>query len=218
MGQLNAIASAVCLALLMGAAAADAPVSDAATASDPHAHHHMEASALQRSEGAYLTPAVNLVRDDGKTVSLPAELDDGRPVVLNFIYTSCTTICPLSSQVFAQFQHGLGPKHEPVHLMSISIDPEQDSPSRLRTYAQQFHAEPGWDHYSGTVAASIAVQRAFAAYRGDKMSHTPLTLMRAAPGKPWVRLDGFATAADLLAERKMWSEAPGPARTASTAP
>ena len=38
------------------------------------------------------------------------------------------------------------------------------------------------------------------AYRGDKMSHTPVTLLRAAPGQSWVRLDGFATADDLYAE------------------
>jgi protein SCO1/2 len=169
-------------------------------------------SALQRSETAYVIPAVELVRDDGKTVSLPAELDDGRPVVLNFIYTSCSTICPLSSQVFAQFQRALGAKHELVHLVSISTDPEQDTPARLRAYAQQFHAERGWDHYTGTVGASIKVQRAFAAYHGDKMSHAPLTLLRSAPGKPWVRLDGFATGRDLLAERKQWPDAPGLAR------
>ena len=36
------------------------------------------------------------------------------------------------------------------------------------------------------------------------MSHTPVTLMRAAPGKPWVRLDGFATSQDLLAEYRSW--------------
>jgi protein SCO1/2 len=167
---------------------------------------------LQRVEAMYVIPAVDLVRDDGKTVSLSAELDDGRPVVLNFIYTSCSTICPLSSQVFAQFQRALGARHESVHLVSISTDPEQDSPTRLRAYAQQFDATRGWDHYTGTMAASIAVQRAFGAYNGDKMSHTPLTLMRSAPGKPWVRLDGFATGRDLLAERKLWPESPGLAR------
>jgi len=37
--------------------------------------------------------------------------------------------------------------------------------------------------------------------------------MRAAPGKPWVRLDGFATDRDLLAERKLWPDSPGLART-----
>jgi protein SCO1/2 len=179
-----------------------------AAGSDPRAHHRMSSNAdVRRSEAHYVIPAVTLVRDDGKSIELSAELNDGRPVVLNFIYTSCTTICPLSSQIFEQFQEELG-TGESVHLVSISIDPEQDTPARLRAYAAQYHAMPGWDHYSGTLVSVITVQTAFNAYRGDKMGHSPLTLMRAAPGKPWVRFDGFARADDLMAERKSWLAAP----------
>jgi protein SCO1/2 len=58
------------------------------------------------------------------------------------------------------------------------------------------------------MASMVAVQTAFNAYRGDKMSHTPLTLMRPAPGRPWVRFDGFARADDLMAERKSWLAPP----------
>jgi protein SCO1/2 len=204
------VASGVAGASLCAAftlASAGAAVQDnAPAASDPHANHRMGmTSSAQRSQADYVVPDVKLVRDDGKSVLLRTELDDGRPVILNFVYTSCTTICPLSSQVFEQFQERLGAKHEPVHLVSISIDPEQDTPARLRAYAKQFHAARGWNHYTGTVADTSAVQRAFNAFRGDKMSHSPLTLLRAAPGKPWIRMDGFASADDLLAERLLWS-------------
>ena len=48
------------------------------------------------------------------------------------------------------------------------------------------------------VEASIAAQRAFNVYRGDKMNHTAVAFFRAAPGKPWLRLDGLATPAELL--------------------
>jgi protein SCO1/2 len=164
--------------------------------------------AVRRTDANYVIPNVTLVRHDGESVKFPAELDDGRPVVLNFIYTSCTTICPLSSQVFEQFQDALGKHHAPIHLVSISIDPEQDTPARLRAYAAQFHAKRGWDYYSGPLAAIVAVQTAFNAYRGDKMQHSPLTLMRQGPGKPWVRLDGFARADDLMSERKAWESPP----------
>jgi protein SCO1 len=153
-----------------------------------------------RSTGAYVVPAVNLVREDGRTVSFPAELDDGKPVVLDFIFTTCTTICPVSSQIFSQLQDRLGARRDRVHLVSISIDPEQDTPARLREYARRFHAGPAWHHYTGTVEASIALQRAFDAYRGDKMSHVPVTFLRAAPGRPWVRIDGFASSAELEGE------------------
>jgi protein SCO1/2 len=209
----HAMISAIAGALLLAAAAlanGDAPVNEnAAAGADPHAHHHLGITAgVQRSEVQYAAPEVTLVRDDGKKVSLPDELNDGRPVIMNFIYTSCTTICPLTSQVFGQFQRRLGSARDSVHLVSISIDPEQDTPARLRVYARQFEAARGWDHYTGTVAASIAVQRAFGAYRGDKMSHTPLTLLRASPDKPWIRIDGFASADDLFAERSRWTAEP----------
>jgi protein SCO1/2 len=111
----------------------------------------------------------------------------------------------MSSQVFEQFQEDLGGARDSVHLVSISIDPEQDTPARLRAYAAQFHAAKSWNHYSGTLAASVAVQQAFNAYRGDKMSHVPLTLVRTAPGKPWIRFEGFARADDLMAEHKAWT-------------
>lgn len=148
----------------------------------------------------YSIPDVQLVREDGKHVSLPAEMNDGRVVVLNFIFTTCSSFCPLSSQTFAQFQDKLGPDAKRTQLMSISIDPEQDTPARLREYARKFAAGPGWHHYTGTLAASLAAQNAFGAYRGAKMNHTPLTLMRSADGKTWRRIDGFATPSDLLHE------------------
>ena len=146
----------------------------------------------------YKIPQLQLLRDSGKSVSLPQELDDGRPVVMNFIFTTCATTCPLSSQTFSAFQRKLGAERSRVHMVSISIDPEQDTPARLRSYAKKFHAGPQWQHYTGTLQASLAAQQAFGAYRGDKMSHTPLTLMRAAPGKPWTRIDGFVTPDQLL--------------------
>ena len=166
---------------------------------DTHAHHHVAGSTV-RSIADYAIPDVKLVRDDGSTIQLSRELDDGRPIALNFIYTTCTTVCPLTSQTFAELQAKLGAASGSVHLVSISIDPEQDTPRTLRAYAEKFGAGSEWRFYTGTVGASVAAQRAFNVYRGDKMSHTPVTLLRSAPGKPWVRIEGFATPDELLAE------------------
>jgi protein SCO1 len=156
------------------------------------------AAPLTRSTVSYQAPAVTLVREDGSHVSLPRELDDGRPVLLNFIFTTCSSICPLTSRTLEEFQRKLASNAARVHLMSISIDPEQDTPARLSEYARKFHAGPDWQYYSGTLAASIATQRAFDVYRGEKMSHSPVTLLRSAPGKPWLRIEGFVTPDELL--------------------
>ncbi len=164
---------------------------------------HREQASAQHAAAEivqYQVPRVTLVREDGKTVSLPEEMNDGRPVLLNFIFTSCGSTCPLMSQVFAQFQRRLGSEANRVHLMSISIDPEEDTPARLAEYAHKFGAGPGWQHYTGTLNASLIAQRAFDVYRGDKMSHAPVTLLRAAPDQPWRRIDGFVTPDDLMRE------------------
>jgi protein SCO1/2 len=162
--------------------------------------HAAAAPRTKTSTLQYAVPPVRLVRDDGKAVSLPEEMNDGRPVVLNFIFTTCSSTCPLMSEVLALFERKLGAQRDKVHLMSISIDPEEDTPARLREYAKKFHAGPEWQHYSGTLEASVAAQRAFHVYRGDKMSHTPVTLMRAAPGGLWLRIDGFVTPDELVAD------------------
>lgn len=161
---------------------------------------HMAIPEMTRRIVAYKLPKVMLVREDGKHVSLPEELNDGRPVVLTFIFTSCREICPIISATFAQLQGELGQKRDHVHLVSISIDPEHDTPARLAAYAKKFGAGPEWHHYTGTFAASEKVQRAFDVYHGDKMSHTPVTFLRRAPGERWVRIDGFTTADELMHE------------------
>src|SRR5207253_2068463 len=143
-----------------------------------------------------------------EAVEVNRALDDGRPVLLNFIFTTCSSICPLTSRTLEEFQDKLGPEAARIHLMSISIDPEQDTPSRLSDYARKFHAGPEWQYYTGTVAASLAAQRAFDVYRGEKMSHTPVTLMRAAPGKPWLRIEGFVTPAELVDDYRNLLAAP----------
>jgi protein SCO1/2 len=165
-------------------------------APDPHAHHHHMMQApppVARSTVNYKVPDITLVRSDGARVNFAHELDDGRPVLLDFIYTTCTTICPVMTQTFAEVQKRLGRDAAKVKMVSVSIDPEEDTPARLTEYAKRYQAGGQWAFYTGSAEASVVVQRAFDAYRGDKMNHAPVTFFRSAPGQSWIRLDGFAT-------------------------
>jgi protein SCO1/2 len=188
--------------ILFGLGLSGAPARDVrADESAAHAHHHMAADpTTRRSVIAYQIPDVKMVRDDGRSVSLVHEMDDGRPVVLAFIYTTCTTVCPLTSATLSELQRKLDASSHSAHLVSISIDPEQDTPARLHEYAAKFGAGPAWQHYTGTLAASQTVQRAFDVYRGSKMDHAAVSLVRASPGDAWVRVEGFATSDQLMAE------------------
>jgi len=153
-----------------------------------------------RSERSYAVPDVTLVDEADRPVRLRELLAADEPVMLNFIFTTCTAICPVMSRIFARVPLELGRRAERLRLISISIDPEQDTPKRLRAYAERFGAGPRWRFLTGSVEDVKAVERAFDAYRGDKMNHRPLTLLRPAVGRPWVRLDGFASPAELARE------------------
>ena len=85
-------------------------------------------------------------------------------------------------------------------MISITIDPEQDTPERLKEYAGRFKAESGWLFLTGSIDNIIATQKAFDAYRGDKMNHVPLTFLRSTQDGSWVRLEGFASANEVVAE------------------
>jgi protein SCO1 len=146
-----------------------------------------------RSIVNYDIPNVEVIRKDGKKLPFIKEMDDGSPVIMNFIFASCSAICPMLSHVFSQVQAKLAKDAPKVHLMSISIDPENDTPTKLSEYAKKFGAGSDWDFYTGTIEASVAIQKAFNAYRGDKMNHSSVVLLRTAPGKPWLRLEGFVS-------------------------
>jgi len=153
-----------------------------------------------RSIAHYEAPDITLVSMDGSRIALTSALKHDGPVMLEFIFTTCPTICPVMSSTFSAAQSKLGADLARVRMISISIDPEHDTPERLRQYARKFRAGPQWLFLTGKTEDIVSVQKAFDAYRGSKMRHEPLTFLRAAPGELWVRLDGLMSATQLVAE------------------
>lgn len=141
---------------------------------------------------------VALIDSFGRPVSLGEAVTADAPVLVNFIFTSCTSICPIMNAGFAQLDARLRSQGRAARLVSISIDPDIDTPSRLRDYAARVGAGTDWWFLTGTPAASEAAQRAFGAYRGSKDNHAPATYVRREAGAAWERLDGLASAEALL--------------------
>lgn len=172
---------------------------------DEHAQHMamMNQEGYERKQTSYQTPDVTLIDQNGKSVSMLDLLGDDDPLMLNFIFTSCTTICPVLSATFSQVQKEYGSELDGVKMISISIDPEYDTPARLKEYAQRFNAPGEWMFLTGNLDSVIQVLSAFDAYRGDKMNHVPLTFLRLSADSSWVRLEGFPGANDLLKEYRL---------------
>ena len=95
-------------------------------------------------------PNVSLQTHDGRSVRFYEDLIKGRKVIINFTFTSCTGTCPRTSSNLAQVQRILGDRiGRDIFLVSISIDPEHDTPERLAEYARTFDAKPGWTFATG---------------------------------------------------------------------
>lgn len=156
---------------------------------------------LSLTAKSYTIPDIKLIDSNGRAVAMRSLLDGKEPVILNFIFTTCTTICPVMSSTFEQVQEQLGNRRNRVRMVSVSIDPENDTPARLKAYAHRYNAGPHWQLLTGSVANSFAVQNAFEVAVGDKMNHKPLAFIRArGRDAGWVRMDGLVAASDIINE------------------
>jgi len=124
-------------------------------------------------------PELSLTTQDGQRLSLK-ELH-GKVVAVTFIYASCTDTCPLLTAKMAGLQAVLGADFGPkVFFLSITVDPERDTPAVLQRYAQAHGANlAGWAFLTGTPAEIRQVARRYGIYsrktaRGD-VDHTFLT-------------------------------------------
>ena len=154
------------------------------------------------TEVAVAVPDVTLTGTDGRPVPLRAALGDDRPVMLQFIFTTCPTICPLLTGISATVREDLGKDREKIRAISITIDPEHDTPGVLREYAANFDTDPEWMFLTGSLPDVVAVQKAFGSYLGNKMNHPPYTFLRRSPRDPWVRIDGIVHAGVLEREAR----------------
>ena len=152
-------------------------------------------------------PKIFLVRQDGSKAMLPEEFEQGKPVLLTFIFSSCKAICPIMSRLMKSVQNNLGGRANEIQMASISLDPEFDTPKRLTQYAHQLGAGTQWTHYTGLSADIVKLERAFTIYRGDKMNHLSVFFVRRSPKEQWLKFTGFVNPDNLIKELGLEHEA-----------
>lgn len=172
-----------------------------------HMDHSKHQQALSKrgsyswSTVSYVVPNVKMVDMNGRSVALRELMDDHSAVMVNFIFTTCTTICPVMTSTFQQVQEKLGKNLKGVRMVSISIDPENDTPAKLKDYAAKYKAGAQWTFLTGSLDNSLLVQNAFGVFAGEKMNHKPITFMKAkGSDSQWVRLEGLADAGQIVDE------------------
>jgi protein SCO1 len=156
----------------------------------------VSAAAQNARWGADYFPNVTLTTADGTTVRFYDDLIKGKLVAINLIYTTCTYACPLETARLAQVQKVLGDRMgRDVFFYSITIDPEHDTPAVLKTYAEKFHAGPGWLFLTGSQADIALISRKLGLYAprdpSDPDGHLPALLVGNEVTGQWMRNSGL---------------------------
>ena len=135
-------------------------------------------------------PVFALTNEAGKPVNV--ETFRGRPWVLTFVFTRCPmpNFCPRMSKNFSELQNTIRAANGPVaqtRLLSITIDPQFDTPAVLKEYGQHEGADPKvWSFATGAPAEIDALAQSFAVYRqneGGTINHGLTTALIDHEGK-----------------------------------
>ena len=189
--------------LLLAAAFALAPLS--VRAEDPPCHDPGAAAAAPEkappvAEARVDVPDVELVDQDGRPVRLRELLSGDKAVVADFIFTTCTTVCPVLSGILSRMQDKLGDHlGKDVLMVSITVDPDRDTPARLKAYARKWKARPGWVWLTGPKDVVEKVLRGMGAYTPSFTDHPPMVLVGDATTGAWTRYNGFPNTSLILA-------------------
>jgi protein SCO1/2 len=162
-------------------------------ADDPHAQHKQQAAAsgsklasVELPEGLMLTNQLGEQRD------LRRDVIGDRVAVVNFVYTNCTTVCPVTSTIFSMLQKSLASRlGSEVVLVTLTVDPARDTPYRLRSYAKNFAPGEAWSWLTGDNSAVESALRAFGSYTANFEDHPAMILVGDAANSTWYRLYGF---------------------------
>lgn len=166
--------------------------------------HHDEASAETKvaSHDASATmniPDIELLDQNGRKIRFYTDLVKGQTVAINFIFTTCTTICPPLGATFARVQKELGDKvGRDVRFISISVDPATDTPERLKAWGAKFHAGDGWTFVTGNKPQVDELLRALGASSARREDHSPTILIGNDASGQWTRTYGLAKASQLV--------------------
>ncbi|HEX8145880.1 MAG TPA: SCO family protein [Pyrinomonadaceae bacterium] len=198
----------ICAAFAAGAAAQQqqqaaprpTPPPKPAEVANPHAGHQMgQQQAQPQSPAAKYFSDVELLDQDGRKVRLYSDMLKGKTVVINAFFTACTSVCPPMNRNLEKVQEALGDRlGKDVFIISISVDPTTDTPTRLKEYAQRFHAKPGWTFLTGKKENVDWALYKLGQYVEVKDDHTTVIIIGNEATGLWKKALGMAKPAELI--------------------
>ncbi len=153
---------------------------------------------------------IPLVDQDGRTVMFASELVGRRVAAVEFVFTRCSTTCPLLGIHFQRLQNLLGDRlGSDFALVSVSVDPQFDTPAQMKSWGERFEAKPGWTLATGAKLEVDRLLRALGSFSSGRENHqNAILVIDGATGKA-LRVDGTATPAAVAKVMRSVFDSPG---------
>jgi protein SCO1/2 len=157
-----------------------------------------EAPALLSPAHQYFSDVI-LVNQDEEEMRFYSDLLHGKVVVINVFFTSCQGSCPVMMATFASLQEWLGERlGTEVRLLSVSVDPQTDTPAKLKAYAERLKARPGWYFLTGEKGQVERALYKLGQYVEHKDDHSNLIIIGNETTGLWKKALGLASTQDII--------------------
>lgn len=172
-------------------------------AAQDHQHHNHAKSEGQAKEtpitNKMMIPDTSVIDQDGRKLNFYTDLVKGKSVAINFIFTTCTTICPPLAATFVKVQKLAGEQSgKDFHLISITVDPATDTPARLKAWSEKFSPAKGWTIVTGNKQDIDNLLKSLGGFSASIQDHSPTVLIGNDEKGIWTRAYGLAPPAKLL--------------------
>jgi protein SCO1/2 len=144
-------------------------------------------------------PDVEVRDQDGKKVRFYSDLIKDKVVVMTFFFTSCTLVCPLQGHALAKLKSSLAERFgKEVFFISVSRDPETDTPERLKNWGRQFGVGGGWTLVTGEKGVMTRLVWDFTGERLGQQMHSPILLIGNDQTGVWTEAEGLSATEELI--------------------
>jgi protein SCO1/2 len=140
-----------------------------------------------------------LIDQNNQSVHFFDDLLKGKTVLINFMFTTCTGICPTMTANLQKVQGLLGERvGKDINMISVTVDPVTDSPEALKNYATKFSVKPGWHFVTGSKPNVDLVLRKLGGWVEDKNDHNSILMIGNVETGEWVKMFAMSKPSDIV--------------------
>ena len=142
---------------------------------------------------------IQLVNQNGEKMRFYRDLLQGKTVIINTFFATCQGSCLPITRNLEKVQEALGDRlGKDARIISISVDPDVDTPTELKAFSKKFHARPGWYFLTGSKENVAFILKKLGQYVEDKNDHFNIVIIGNDRTGLWKKAFGLAKSDEII--------------------